>query len=327
MLKSAFYIGMMVVGIIAALISPCGGAVAAISAYMTNPAAISFDARYIHYQQYITIAFMLGSFIHMRPGLPHKGHEGRVVLALWGFILVGYMGSLFAVFSTQDALDALYELFKTMVVATLLLWAIRTEKHLRILMITCILGVLHAAFLHVLGNRFGFIAGQESREYGVLPDSQTAVMLLFIPLLLTVAGTGKPWERILAFCTLPIAIDSIVNTYQRTGFVSLIAEVLLVFLLGPRIIIKRVLPVAAVGMLLFAFRFTPDNYWAWIGTIKAPTEEASANSRLVIDGASLRMFSPCCVKPVSLVFASGWARLLDRWSCSGGSARRRNTAI
>jgi len=291
LLELIFYSALTLAGIIAAFFSPVGGAVASVGAYLLNPSAIAMESGNLRFQQYVTIAFILASIARMgQPGLPHKGREGWVVIWLWIFIAIAAICSAFALYSRQQAFDALWELCKTLLVATLLMWAIRTEKHLRILMIACIIGVLHAATLHVLGARFGYLAAQSSREYGVLPDSQTAVMVLFVPLLLAVAGTGRKWERILAFCTLPIAIDSIVNTFQRTGFVSLAAEIVLLVVMGPRIILKRVLPVASVCVLLFLFRFTPDTYWDWMGTIETPTTEGSARSRLVVNGASIRMF-------------------------------------
>jgi O-antigen ligase len=290
LLKLILYASLMVIGIIAALFSPISGAVAAVESYLLNPTAISMETGGLHFQQYVTIAFMIGVAFRIGGGLPHKGREGLVVACLWVFMVIAAVVSvLFAVISTKQALDALYELFKTFIVATLFLWAVRTKQHLRILMIACVVGVLHAAALHVLGSRLGFVSSQFTREYGVLPDSQAAVMVLFIPLLIAVAGTGKPWERILAFCTLPLAIDSIVNTFQRTGFVSLAAEALLLMLLGPRVILKRLVPVLLIGAALFVFRFTTVDYWQWISTIQDPTQ-GSANARLVVNKASVRMF-------------------------------------
>jgi O-antigen ligase len=290
LLKLIFYVLLTLFGSAAALFSPIAGAVAAIGAYLLNPSALAMETGGLRFQQYVTIAFLIGVVAHRGEGLPRKGREAWVVILLWVFVAVGAASSLWAVISTKQALDAVFELVKTLVVATLLLWAIRTERHLRILMIACIIGVLHASTLHVLGSRLGFTASQFSREYGVLPDSQTAVMVLFVPLLLCVTGTGRAWERILAFCTLPMAIDSIVNTFQRTGFVALAVEAVLLLFLGPRVILKRVLPAFAIGALLFVFRFTPDTYWDWISTIRNPTEEGSANSRLVVNAASIRMF-------------------------------------
>src|SRR5262249_42796451 len=112
----------------------------------------------------------------------------------------------------------------------------------------------------------------------------------FVPLLLIAAASGQTkWERILAFCTLPIAMDSVVNTYQRTGFLAMGVEVTLILLLGGGKIVRRLLPVVIVALLLFLFRFTPQNYWTWVDTIASPTQEGSANSRFVFAKTSLQM--------------------------------------
>jgi O-antigen ligase len=76
---------------------------------------------------------------------------------------------------------------------------------------------------------------------------------------------------------------------MRTGFVSLAVEVMAMLFLFPKRIVLRLLPVGIVGMALFVYRLTPDDYWDYMGTIRTPTEEASANSRFIINAASLEM--------------------------------------
>jgi O-antigen ligase len=290
MTKLLFYAVLTGVGIIGALVNPVAGAAAAILAYLMNPAAIDMP-QFIHYQQLTTIAFMIGVFLNVRRGSPRVGREGSVMIALWVFVVIAALSSLWAQYSGMIAIVTVFEVFKTIIVATLLVRAIQTERDLRIIMIACIVGVIHAATMHVLGARFGYISESHSREYGVLPDSQTAVMVSFVPLLLVVAATGRSkWERLLAWCALPLAIDSIVNTYQRTGLVSLAAEIILLFLFSGGRILRKVVPVALVAGALFVLRFTPQQYWDWMSTIEAPAQEASANSRFSIGKASIDMF-------------------------------------
>lgn len=290
MLKLGFYLILTVIGIVGALMNPVAGAIASVGFYMMNPSALAMETGGLRFQQYVTVAFLMGVLLYPARPLPAKGGEGRIVILLWIFIALAMISGLVATFSSANAFAALFELAKTVLVSTLLVRAIRTEKHLHLLVLALVLGVLHAATMHVLGPRLGFVPLHLSREYGVLPDQQTSVMLLFVPLLVVLAGSASKWTRVLAFCTLPLAIDSIVNTFQRTGFVSLAVEMLLIFVLAPRKLTKKIVPVALVGIALFVFRFTPDDYWEWMSTISAPTEEASANSRLIVNGASIRMF-------------------------------------
>jgi O-antigen ligase len=119
---------------------------------------------------------------------------------------------------------------------------------------------------------------------------QTAVLILFVPMLAILATMSRGRERLASWCILPFVLDSIVNTFQRMGFVVLAAEALLLAIYLPRRIVIRMVPVAAVLGCLFVIRFMPPTYRDWVATVKTPQEEASANSRFVIDRASIQMF-------------------------------------
>jgi O-antigen ligase len=200
------------------------------------------------------------------------------------------LSSQWAVISAQIALDAIWEVAKTVIVVTLFVRVIRTEKHMSTVMMACIAGVAHAGFLHVFGTRWGYVNPALARGDGVLPDAQNGVLVLFVPLIVLLAMFGSKKEKILSWCALPLVLDSIVNTYERTGFSALIVEFFLIFLFVPRRQKRQLIPVMAVGLGLLVFRFTPDDYWAKMVTIANPHEEASAESRFVVNDASRRMF-------------------------------------
>jgi hypothetical protein len=287
--KLILYLGLTLVGIVAALISPVAGAIAAVEGYLLNPAIFELPGN-PHFQQWVTIAFFAGVFLYRGPALPRVGREGSIIWSLWIFLAIAALGAVFAEYSSAVAFTWLWELVKTVVMATLLVKAIRTEQHVRWLLIACIVGVLHAATLHVVGAKIGYIGLGQSREYGVLPDDQTAVMVCFMPLLIIVASTGQTkWERLLALCTIPMALDSIVNTYQRTGLVCIVAEVGLLVLFSGMRVLWRILPIGILGGALFIVKFTPTDYWNWMKTLEAPTEEASADSRLIVNRGSIAM--------------------------------------
>ncbi len=290
MLKLVLYLGLTFVGIVGALFSPLIGAIASVEAYLLNPAIFELPGN-VRYQQWATLAFLAGVVIHsLRPRLKPVGHEVRLIVCFWIFLLIASITSLFAEVSVSLAFNDLFEVFKTVLVATFLVRALQSQKDLRIFLIACVIGVLHAAVLHVLGPKFGYLPMSHSREFGVLPDDQTPVMVIFIPLLMVIAATGPgKLERVLAFCALPMAIDSVVNSFQRTGFVALAVEAVVLVFFGGWNILKRLVPIGIVAAILFFARFTPDNYWAWVETIQDPMHEGSAHSRFVINEISLRM--------------------------------------
>lgn len=209
--------------------------------------------------------------------------------ALWGFVAIGALSSLWAEASSQDALDNIYEVAKTVLFASLLVPVIRTERQMSYVMAACLIGIVHASILHTVGVRLGFVPAALGRETGVLPESHAAVLVMFVPTMVLLAMRGRPFERLLCWCGLPFVLNSVVSTYMRTYFLALVLELGLLLLLLPRRITLRLLPVLVVGVGLFVFRLTPDNYWEWISTIQRPTEEGSANSRFVINATSRRM--------------------------------------
>ena len=292
MFKLIFYLGLTAVGIVAALLSPLAGVIGCISSYMVNPPAMELDDGGFRYQLSITLAFLIGFLLRRPSGAPRVGKEGRTLWALWAFLAIATLTAAWAVYSSQEALDAAYETLKTVLIATLMVRAVRDEKDMSKVMLTCIICAWHAAFMHTFGIKWGYVPAAYAREIGVLPDGQTAVMVLFFPSLVVIAMLGATRiERFAAWFALPFVLNSIVSSYMRTGFVSLIVQAALLVLFLPRRVTLRMAPAFAAAVLLFFFRLTPDDYWERVDTLRAPTEEASANSRLVVNGASIRMLA------------------------------------
>src|ERR1022692_2857592 len=187
------------VGVAGSLVSPAVGVIACIEAYLLNPTAIQMENYGIRFQLIATIAFLVGFLIHRPRGIQKVGREGGLAVALWVFVAIGALSSLWAVVSSANALHDIYEMFKTVLLATMLIRAITNERQMRWVIIACILGVWHAAALHVFGVRLGLISSFLGREEGVLPDYQTGVMVLFVPLLVLLAILGSKTERILSW--------------------------------------------------------------------------------------------------------------------------------
>jgi O-antigen ligase len=209
---------------------------------------------------------------------------------MWIFVALCSASAAWAVVSSQNALADSYEMFKRALLTALMCRLVRSEREIVWLIWACLIGIFHASVLHIFGGRLGWIPLSESREYGVLPIGQTSVLILFVPMLAILGTMGRGKERLASWCILPFVLDSIVNTFQRMGFVVLAAEALLLAIYLPRRIVLRVAPIAAVLGCLFVIRFMPPEYRNWVATIQRPHEEGSANSRFVIDRASIQMF-------------------------------------
>ena len=290
MLKAILYLGLTAVGLVGTLVNPFIGAVTCLEAYMMNPTAIPMPDGRFRYQFWTTIALLVSCLLHRAKGVERVNREGFPLKALWVFVGIGALSSFWAV-NPQLAWDSIYEVLKTVVLTSLLVRAIQNERQMRIVMLACIAGATHASILHTFGVRFGYIPASLGREAGLLPDSQTVVLVFFVPVILLIAMTGGKFERIFCWCALPFVLNSIVTSYMRTGLVCLAVELALMLILLKPGLTLRLVPVLAGGLILFIVRLTPENYWQWMSTIETPTQESSANSRFFIDRTSWRMFT------------------------------------
>jgi len=291
MLKVILYATLTVVGMIATFVNPLYGVIASLEGYLLNPSVMASEITIFRVQLCVTVAFLVSWIVKRERGLAPVGNEVGALICLWIFVTIGSLSAFWALASSEVALESIYEVFKTVLVVSVMVRVIRTERGMSVVMLAMIIGVWHAAFLHTFGNRLGYVpAAYTGRNGSVLPDAQEAVMVLFFPSLVLLATLGKGVERIVSWGAMPFVLNSVVSTYERTGFVSLVVESIIILLFLPKRITLRLLPCLVAGGCIFVFRLTPENYWQRVDTISAPTQEASANSRFVINQASKRMF-------------------------------------
>lgn len=291
MLKAIAYVVLLCAGLGATFINPVFGGAACILAYLVNPPAIIGDYVDARFQLWTTVAFAASFLLYRNRRTKSVGHAGWSVLAaMWLFVGVAALSAAWAVVSAEQSLDAMYEVFKTVLMITLVVWVIQTTQDFTILMIACMVGVCHAAVMHTLGIKFGYVHNSFGREFGVLPDGQTPVMVLFLPLIFLTAVRGSTRiERLFAWISLPLVLNSIVSSYMRTGFVSLLVEAFAMLLFLPKRMVLSLLPALAIVGGVFMLAMTPTDYWERVSTILTPHQEASASSRFTINEVSLKM--------------------------------------
>ena len=113
-------------------------------------------------------------------------------MALWAFVFLGALSALWAEVSSETAINAIAEAAKTVLFVSLIVRIMRTEQQMSWIMVACLIGVFHAALLHTMGVRFGYVpASVATTEAGVLPDMQGSVMVIFLPTLFLLAMMGK----------------------------------------------------------------------------------------------------------------------------------------
>ncbi len=290
MVRILFYSTLLGVGVVAGMFNPLVAVICCLEAYLLNPNVfIDFDLRF---QLIATVALLVSYLLNRPRALDREGAEGSLVWALWAFVFLGALSALWAVESPEVAITAITEVAKTVLFVSLIISIVRTEQEMSWLIRACLVGVFHAALLHTMGVRFGYVPESVARtEAAVLPDMHGSVMVIFLPTLLLLAMMGTKYERLLCWLSLPLVLSSIVTTNQRTYFLAMVAECALALLFLPKRYALRLLPVLAVGAGLFLFRLTSEDYWERMRTIQAPTEEGSANSRFVINEASRKILA------------------------------------
>jgi O-antigen ligase len=294
MLKTILYVTATLFGVGMALQTPVWGVVLAVLTYLFNPQLLASAIPDFRYQLWSAAALALTVLTHKRQG-DGLGTEGRwLLVVLWLYTAVALLSAVWAVHSSEIAVEWAYDFAKTTFVVALFPLAIRSEKCMSIVVWACLIGASHAAFMHVIGTRLAWVppsVGKPGYDEGVLIEYQGMVVAMFVPLFVMHGFYAKKlYARCFCWALLPLALDSIVNTYMRTVFVSLLLELVLIFLFLPWRVAGRLLPVLAFAGALFLFVFTPQTYWDRMSTIKTPTKEGSANSRFVIGEASVQMF-------------------------------------
>jgi hypothetical protein len=287
MLKTLVYALLLLMGVTGGMFIPAVGAIACVGAYLLNPIVLTdVDFRA---QLLTTLALVVSLLLRGGRGLRPVGNEAIPLQALWVFTAIAMLSFLWAEVRPDEALERSIEVAKTVLLTTLLTRAIRTERELSWVLLACIVGVWHAALAHTIGVRLDYVSRVYERDRGVLPDSHGAVLICFVPLILLLAWKGRLHERVICLLALPFVLNSIISTYQRTYFLALVVQTVLLLLQLPKRISIRLLPILALAAGLFVFRFAPEDYWQKMGTIKKPTEEASANSRFAINECSQQM--------------------------------------
>lgn len=293
MLKTAFYGVLSALAVLAALSSPLYGAIAVIESYMLHPVLYSPELASVRIQLVITVAFLVGLFLHGSRGLPPVAGEAKLLTVLSLYGMLAMLSGLWAVRKPEVSFPYAFDLCKTIFVTVLLVYVPANPGQVLTLLWAILMGASHAAFMHTVGVNIGYLPPSLGRgEYGALPDFQGSVMIFVLPSFLLITLFGQSWkERLFCLLSLPLIADSIVNTYQRTFFVAAAVQCGYMLIMARGRDRLKLAVVTGLGAVVASALFMPPDYWAWMNSIKTYKEEASAASRLTIGTASLNMLA------------------------------------
>lgn len=201
-----------------------------------------------------------------------------------GVILTDRSGAL----TTKDQLNAYIEFVKIIAVALFTTGLVKNREQLRVLLWVI---ALSFGFYGIKSGVFGLMGGSAILQGpgGLLKDNNDFALALAmcVPMLFELGWTERRKELKRAFwVAVPMTIFAVGLTRSRGGFLSVLAAVgVLVWRSRNRMLGISI----GLAVLLSALFFAPQSYRDRLSTITTPTEEGSANSRLVAWGIATRM--------------------------------------
>lgn len=257
--------------------------------YLLNPHIIVPQLSVLRLQLISSLVLMLMVICAPRDQQGRAGWSQGILIPLLFYWLVCMATILWARQPSLSQSEAT-NFGKTLLFVALLASCLRKESDFIVFGWTCIAGVFHGAFMHVIGTRFGYLPGRFSEEFGVFPDEHAGVLVTMVPMIGMYALYARTaGQRYFSWFALALVVVSIVNTYRRTPLLGLALQAMLLVTIIPRQRIRQVLPYALVLFVAVGLRSMPSDWWEKMATIMNPTEEASASSRFVIHSAYWQM--------------------------------------
>lgn len=242
----------------------------------------------IRFQFVATIVLLISFVINQYKLQEPRSPLHTPMFALFAFLGVCYMTSAWAAASIPLAFESTVEFSKIVLFAFLMAKIIKTEKEVTILLWVMLICVWYTAFMVRWGVEWDWV---DSVEAGIATGATGTHMLMFFPLLITLVLAGKTWEKIAALMIIPFILDgmTVLEGGYRSTFLTLVTATIVFLLLAPRKLRLRSLLPFSFGAVLFVFVLAPPGYFDYMKTILDPTAESSANSRNIINAASLEI--------------------------------------
>jgi len=289
MIRLIAYAFLILCGLGWALSGALGAACFATLTYLLNPHVIVPELVALRLQLISSLVLILMVVCAPREQQGRAGWSQGILFPLALYWLV-CMASILWARQTSLAQSEATNFGKTLLFVALLASSLRKETDFIVFGWTCIAGIFHGAFMHVIGTRYGYLPGRFAEEYGVFPDEHAGVLVTMVPLIGMYALYARTSnQRYFSWFALALVVVSIVNTYRRTPLLGLVLQAGFMAMVIPRHRIRQVAPYALVMFLALGIRSMPSDWWEKMATIMNPTEEASASSRFVIHSAYWQM--------------------------------------
>ncbi len=203
-----------------------------------------------------------------------------IVLTLFAFTGWMVVTTTFALIP-DGSWNMLNRVYKTMLMATVLIMLIKTREHIRYLVWTLVLSI---AYYGVKGGIFTILTGGGSIVWGpegsyIEGNNEVAIAFItIIPLIVYLFFTEpNKWVKRGLLAGAMLCAVAAIGSYSRGALIGIAAMLTFLWYKSP----KKVLSAVIMVMLIpFALAFMPDKWTARMETINTYEEDASAMGRI-----------------------------------------------
>ncbi|MBI4892554.1 MAG: putative O-glycosylation ligase, exosortase A system-associated [Acidobacteria bacterium] len=243
---------------------------------------------YSFYMAAVTILFALPRILQNLPVLITNSLCRALIL----FVVTVSLSVVFAV--SMDICLPQYGMFLRIVIMALILpLVLVTRRHLELMMvvISASIGLLAAKYglAGVIAGGARFMAGYG----GMLSDNNTMALAfcLALPLCYFIRPVvSQPWMKMGLLACSFLSIGGVFFTHSRGGVVSVMVCLLLILLKSKRRVMMGLVLLGCTGGITYLVKDTLLKRMETVATVGSSDAESSAQSRLVLSAAAIRMW-------------------------------------
>jgi probable O-glycosylation ligase (exosortase A-associated) len=283
-MRELFLLALVAVLGVVALFRPRWGALGYVWYALMRPDVLAWSYGHYNYGLFLSIPVLLGSLRHA--GAMTTLVQNPISAGVLALQVPMFASALFAV-DQSPALDSYSVYARILAMALILLPLSQTVEHLRQLLLVMALSV---GFLGLKFGAYALLHGGVRYDLGhggLMSDNNDLALALAmtVPLCWYARSlTNSIALRLLLLCMVFASSVTVVMTHSRGGALSLLTAFAAIALRARRRLALLLVFALCVGPAVYLVR---DSYLDRLATLKDPTQEVSANSRLELAQAAI----------------------------------------
>ncbi len=241
----------------------------------------------LRWSMLVSVVTLISLIINHQKLKKLKDPTYNLIWWLVGMTLWMYFVSVFVAIVPKESFKRAEIFLKMTVQIFLMMYLIRTTKEMHQVLWTLVLSVANFGRIAYQrgGNRYlGVIAPNATEENAI--SAHVAAVLPFFGLYFL---SGKRWEKIITFLSIPLLINLIILANSRASFLAVLVIGILSFIWIKGRLRWYVLLGLVGGVILF-FMLANEQFWERQNTMKNYKDEGSAVSRIYLWNGAIEMW-------------------------------------